>query len=257
MTDIKITEEKTEKKFFKGITKTDGDCHLHNGTNNGHGYAMFYYLTGQYAHRYAWERINGKIPYGMTIDHLCENKRCVNINHLEMVTGAENTRRYSERRTICKNGLHPKYGIGSCKECAKVTGQRGAKRRTNTARGISDARCVVDPEVKLNASHSVISGVITVKAGAELAGITREVFRRYVWHIARQAIQERDKGICRRCDGVGTDIHHMLPRKAGGTSDAAIAYGPDNLVTLCRPCHTWIESNRTQAMAEGWLRASS
>lgn len=45
------------------------------------------------AHRVAYERWSGKIPDGLHIDHLCRNTRCVNPDHLEAVTQAENTRR--------------------------------------------------------------------------------------------------------------------------------------------------------------------
>jgi hypothetical protein len=45
------------------------------------------------AHRWVYEQIVGPIPAGMTIDHLCRNKPCVNPDHLEPVTHAENLRR--------------------------------------------------------------------------------------------------------------------------------------------------------------------
>jgi hypothetical protein len=35
----------------------------------------------------------GEIPEGMQIDHLCRVRNCVNPDHLEPVTSAENTRR--------------------------------------------------------------------------------------------------------------------------------------------------------------------
>lgn len=50
------------------------------------------------AHRVAWEEAKGrKIPEGMEIDHTCENRACVNVDHFELVSHAENMRRIAER----------------------------------------------------------------------------------------------------------------------------------------------------------------
>lgn len=51
-----------------------------------------------YAHRHSWELARGPIPQGLTIDHLCRNTRCVNPDHLEPVTQAENNRRAREAK---------------------------------------------------------------------------------------------------------------------------------------------------------------
>lgn len=45
------------------------------------------------AHRVYYEERKGPIPEGLQIDHLCCNPACVNPDHLEPVTNAENTRR--------------------------------------------------------------------------------------------------------------------------------------------------------------------
>ena len=45
------------------------------------------------AHRASWELYRGPIPEGLQIDHLCRVRNCVNPDHLEPVTQAENVRR--------------------------------------------------------------------------------------------------------------------------------------------------------------------
>jgi hypothetical protein len=82
------------------------------------------------AHRYVYERLVGPIPAGMTLDHLCRNRACVNPAHLEPVTGPENTRRAVALQTHCLRGhplsgpnLYCRNGRRHCREC------RSRKRR--------------------------------------------------------------------------------------------------------------------------------
>ena len=44
------------------------------------------------AHRFIWEKIRGKIPDGMCILHKCDNRSCVNLDHLFMGTQLDNMR---------------------------------------------------------------------------------------------------------------------------------------------------------------------
>lgn len=62
-------------------------------TKDGYGWLSINGGRQVYAHRFAYETYVGPIPAGMVIDHRCRNRACVNHEHMEVVTRAENTRR--------------------------------------------------------------------------------------------------------------------------------------------------------------------
>lgn len=61
-------------------------------TDDGYG-CTFVDGRTRSAHRVYWEREHGPIPDGMTIDHLCRARHCVNPLHMEVVTLQENIAR--------------------------------------------------------------------------------------------------------------------------------------------------------------------
>jgi hypothetical protein len=94
------------------------------------------------AHRLAYIAAYGPVPKGLEIDHLCRNRRCVNVDHLEAVTHAENMRRArrAHLRDACVNGhqytLKTTYiranGTRECRTCnAASVARYAAKRRSN------------------------------------------------------------------------------------------------------------------------------
>src|SRR6185312_8509203 len=67
------------------------------------------------AHRISYMLFKGEIPPGLELDHKCRVRSCVNPDHLEPVTHAENIRRgemhlrhqeHYRKQVTCKNG-HP------------------------------------------------------------------------------------------------------------------------------------------------------
>ena len=123
--------------FFSKIDRT-GACWLWTAgqvgrdASQGNGYGLFYVSSGRVlAHRWSYERFRGQIPAGMQIDHLCKVKRCVNPDHLEVVTPHENMMRQSSlpfetRRTECVNGhditgenRYEWRGLVKCRQCRR------------------------------------------------------------------------------------------------------------------------------------------
>ena len=44
------------------------------------------------AHRLAWQEFRGIIPTGLQVNHLCNNSKCINVEHLYLGTQKENIR---------------------------------------------------------------------------------------------------------------------------------------------------------------------
>lgn len=86
----------------------DTGCWVWDGalTGNGYGHVRREGRAGgkQLAHRWFFERLVGPIPEGLCLDHLCRNPRCVNPEHLDPVTFAENVRRGAE---VMSDSGHP------------------------------------------------------------------------------------------------------------------------------------------------------
>ena len=89
----------SDRLFWRKV-RADGDCWRWTGAVTSRGYGCLG-RDGRtiLAHRYAYVLTVGPIPDGLTIDHLCGNKRCVRPEHMEPVTGAENTRRRFRGKT--------------------------------------------------------------------------------------------------------------------------------------------------------------
>lgn len=63
------------------------------GTRRADGYGRIRTHTGnRYAHRAVYEECFGPLPEGSLVHHTCENKSCVNPEHLEAVTRGDHNR---------------------------------------------------------------------------------------------------------------------------------------------------------------------
>jgi hypothetical protein len=94
-------------RWLKYVNKTDA-CWIWIGDKLRLGYGRFWFAgKTRLAHRWFYEYMLGELPKHLTLDHLCRNRLCVKLTHLEPVTIRENTLRGSgaaaqnARKTHC------------------------------------------------------------------------------------------------------------------------------------------------------------
>ena len=93
------------------------------------------------AHRVVWELEKSAVPPGMTLDHLCRNRSCVNPQHLQPVPHAVNvargeTGKYNRQKTACPLGhlytmdnTRIDRGSRRCRTCDRASMRRSYWKR--------------------------------------------------------------------------------------------------------------------------------
>lgn len=139
-----IRRTTTLDSFWKRVDKS-GDCWMWTGYVLSNGYGQIATrkqptASGtRLAHRVAYELVRGPIPDGLVLDHLCRTRLCVNPDHLEPVTEAENVRRglHGVLRTHCQYGheltientlYDERTNCRRCKRCSQASSRATSLR---------------------------------------------------------------------------------------------------------------------------------
>jgi hypothetical protein len=85
---------------------TNTDCIRWAGNVGNRGYGRAYAGPGRYklAHRAAYEQAHGAIPEGHVVHHTCENRLCVNPEHLVAMSPGTHSSLHAGRPERCKQG---------------------------------------------------------------------------------------------------------------------------------------------------------
>ena len=145
-----------ETRFWDKVVKGES-CWEWTATKNHKGYGRIY--IGKYpnnmpmveaAHRVAWTLFNGPIPATIQVLHKCDNRSCVNPNHLFLGTNADNN------ADMMKKGRN-RHLRGSENGRAKLTEREVLSIRSRYSNGNISLRSLAQ-EYGVNYTH--ISGIV-------------------------------------------------------------------------------------------------
>lgn len=93
------------EKFFQSKYKIlDNGCWEWQGSRDKDGYSLF--GVNQKGYRYSYEKYKGKIPENMCVCHTCDNRGCVNPEHLWLGSNVENQIDKIKKKRQSKGGIH-------------------------------------------------------------------------------------------------------------------------------------------------------
>lgn len=120
MKATQIPERVKIRAATRYVLDPERGCHISTYSVGSHGYAQIgWSVPGQktsammLVHRVIWMSHYGDIEPGMTVDHMCKQRKCINIKHLRLLTNFENGRRTHGRDWPlgqCVNG-HPNSNL--------------------------------------------------------------------------------------------------------------------------------------------------
>lgn len=147
--------------FWAKVEKLGSGCWLWQGWTNVKGYGEVGRKgCAHLAHRFAFELERGPIPHGLNVHHECNNPRCVNPDHLTLMSRNEHaslhnlTNHWRKRVKHCKRGheFTPENtfmagGQRRCRICSNKWCRESRQRAVERGRAtLSAEQLVVSPE---------------------------------------------------------------------------------------------------------------
>ena len=122
--------ELSDIERFNTFVNRDGECHLWTGGlrggKNGDYGAFWFKRKSLGAHRFAWRIANGRDPGEHQVNHKCDNRSCVNPDHLHLGDARSNIREaYSRGRATSRRISQRKFNANQVVMMRTLVGQIG------------------------------------------------------------------------------------------------------------------------------------
>lgn len=110
------------RRFESKVEILTNGCHEWKSTIRSNGYAHFWFNGEQVlAHRMAWLLYCDEIPSGKLVLHTCDNRKCVNPEHLYIGDAKDNAQDRTERLRYGCSKLD-EIDVHNIKECYRIGG---------------------------------------------------------------------------------------------------------------------------------------
>ena len=109
-----IAKYSSWREALRERVSESGDCLVWTGSTNQWGYGRASIGGGKLrvVHRLAWEDVNGPVPDGFELDHICFNRACIKVEHLRLVTKSDNARHRKGAQPNSKSGVRNVHAYG-------------------------------------------------------------------------------------------------------------------------------------------------
>lgn len=185
----------------RSVVNPDTGCHEWSRHINEGGYGTLKYRRKQWmAHRFAWQFWRGAIPFEMIVCHRCDNRRCINPDHLFLGTTQDNVDdKMRKGRFVASRG--EKSGTAKLTDAQALAIRLDSRSQATIAKDYGISQSMVS-FIKAGMCWSTVPVVpekrMRISEFAALFGVSAAKFRH---HAVRQG-----KGIRRALEACGVTL---------------------------------------------------
>ena len=135
-------EKKYTERMMARVVRSEDGCWVWTGAMSTKGYGYFQFRGKLWrAHRAMYTLVRGEIPDGLSLDHLCRNRACINPEHLEAVPIRVNIMRGASLGAVNAAKTHCINGHAFSEENTRYSARDGyVERRCNVCSNARSAR---------------------------------------------------------------------------------------------------------------------